>query len=253
MIQLLIKIAVLLFGNNWQAGLAGEIGVADRTLRRWLAGTAQIPLGVWYDVRKLLFNRNVEVERMHARLSGLLPDTGKILLKPLPNTRPEVDITGVRFRLQRPDGKLISCLAQRGIFDDLGAGHVMDMLPIFEQCSDSFYRAASVKVELREFDDDLGMVLEPADVIVIQNRPPRAAVLRRYGIVDHPDLEVRAIKPDDGLWRVAISGQGNPVTALDAGGAIKIAEELLAIGEAKLAAAINSAAEEARRSQMQRL
>jgi hypothetical protein len=37
--------------------------------------------------------------------------------------------------------------------------------------------------------------------------------------------------PDDGLWRIAISGSVNPVTALDVGGAIKPATELRDIGE----------------------
>jgi hypothetical protein len=249
MVQLLIKIAILLFGNSWQSGLAGEIGVAERTLRRWIAGTAPIPLGVWYDVRNRLFNRSADIERMHARLSGLLPDTGRIVLKPVPNTRPEVDLGGIRFYLSRPNGNLISCYAERGIFGDLGAGQPRDMLPIFEQCSDSFYRAASVKFELHEFDDRRGILLGPSDVIVIPNPQTRVAVLGRRGIADHAALEVRAIKPDDGLWRVAVSGAGNPLTALDYGGAVKLADELLAIGEDGLAAEIASAAEDARRFQ----
>lgn len=251
MIQLLIKVAILLFGNNWQSGLAGELGIAERTLRRWIAGSAPVPLGVWYDVRSRLSDRSVEIERMQTRLLGLLPDTGKILLKPVPNTQPEVDIDGMRLLLQRPDGKTVWCHAQRGIFGDLGVGLPKDMKPIFEQCSDSFYRAASVKFELGEFDDKLGIILDPADVIVIPNPNTRVAVLGRYGIVDHPELDVRTVKPDS-LWRVAISGAGNPLTALDAGGAVRLADELLAIGEADLAARIKAAAEEARQLQMQR-
>ncbi|WP_100178894.1 hypothetical protein [Bradyrhizobium nitroreducens] len=246
MIQLLIRTALLLFGNNWQSGLASELGVAERTLRRWVAGTAPVPLGVWCDVRTRLHDQSVEVARMHARLSGLLPDTGKITLEPIPNTKPEVDIHGIRFYLKRPDGTLIACKAQRGVFADVGVGLPHDMLPIFEQCSDSFLRAASVKFQLGEFDDRLGIVLEPSDVIILPNPNTRVAVLGRYGIVDHPRLSVRALKPDDGLWRVAISGDGNPLVALDVGGALKLADELIAIGESsKLAAHICTAAADA--------
>jgi hypothetical protein len=247
MIQLLIKIAILLYGNSWQSGLSNELGIAERTLRRWIAGSP-VPLGVWYDVRNNLFNKSVELERMQTRLDGLLPDTGKIVLQPIPNTKPDVDIDGIRFALRRPDGKNISCHAQRGIFGDLGAGMPRDMLPIFQQCSDSFYRAASVKFVLREFDDRLGIILDPSDVIVIPNPQTRIAVLARYGIVDHPKLEVRTVKPD-ALWRVAISGAGNPLTALDVGGAVRLADELLAINEGALAAEIKAAAEQAKRDQ----
>jgi len=101
------------------------------------------------------------------------------------------------------------------------------------------------------FDDKIGIILDPSDVIVLPNLRSRTDTLARRGIVDHPDLEVRAIKPDDGLWRVAISGRGNPLTALDFGGATKLVEELRAVGEEKLATEINSAAAEARRLQLQ--
>jgi hypothetical protein len=50
---------------------------------------------------------------------------------------------------------------------------------------------------------------------------------------------------------VAISGAGNPLTALDVGGALKLVGELRAIGEGELAAAISNAAEDARASQLQ--
>jgi hypothetical protein len=176
MAQLLIKIAILLFGNNWQSGLAGEIGIGERTLRRWIAGTSPIPLGVWNDLMARLSNRSVEIQRMQDRLAGLLPHTGKIVLFPVRNTKPDVDIDGLQFWLTRPDGNPIKCFAQRGIFGDLGAARPEDALPIFEQCSDSFYRAASVKFELREFDDKFGIVLDPSDVIVIPNHQTRGVV-----------------------------------------------------------------------------
>ncbi|GIQ78260.1 hypothetical protein BraRD5C2_67100 [Bradyrhizobium sp. RD5-C2] len=73
----------------------------------------------------------------------------------------------------------------------------------------------------------------------------RAAVLDRYRVVDHPRLNVRPLKPDDELWRVAISGEGNPLTALDVAGAVKLADELMAIGESKLAGRIVKAAADA--------
>ncbi|WP_342711433.1 hypothetical protein AAFG13_06070 [Bradyrhizobium sp. B124] len=251
MVQLLIKIAILLFGNNWQSGLAAETGIADRTLRRWIAGTAPVPLGVWNDVLQLLSTRSSEIEHMRTRLAGLLPAPGKVLLQPIPNTRPDVDIDGVRFVLQKPDGNNIECFAQRGIFGDLGAQSTREMVILFQRCSDSFYRAASVKFELGEYGNRLNtIVLGPEDVIVTPNPDDtRASVLASRGIIDHPALAVRSVRPDDGLWRVAINGPGNPLTAIDVGGAVKLAQELRAIGEMDLASAIEKATGEARQAQ----
>jgi hypothetical protein len=170
MIQLFIKIAVLMFGGQWQSSIASELGIGERTVRRFVAGTSPIPMGVWTDLRLRLFNKGVEVHRMHERLTGLLPHTGKITLTPIPNTRPDVEIDGLYFWLNRPDGKMIRCRASRGIFGDLGADRPNEALPIFEKCSESFYRAASTKFALAEYDDRIGILLEPDDVIVLANR-----------------------------------------------------------------------------------
>ncbi|KJC41495.1 hypothetical protein UP09_20615 [Bradyrhizobium sp. LTSP885] len=169
MAQLFIKIAILMFGGQWQSSLASELGINERTLRRFVAGTSPIPVGIWNELRRRLFNKGVEVQRMHERLTGLLPHTGKIALSPIANTKPDVELDGLYFWLDRPDGKRIRCRASRGIFGDLGAERPNDALPIFEKCSDSFYRAASTKFELGEYDDRIGIFLEPDDVIVMPN------------------------------------------------------------------------------------
>lgn len=80
----------------------------------------------------------------------------------------------------------------------------------------------------------------------------RAQILKRYGVVDRSELSVRAVKPD-ALWRVAISGKGDPLTGLDVGGAVRLSDELRRIGEDVLAAHIVEAANSASRSQAQGL
>jgi hypothetical protein len=79
----------------------------------------------------------------------------------------------------------------------------------------------------------------------------RSDILKRYGIIDRPQLLVRPVKAD--LWRVGINGQGDPPTAIDIGGATKLAKELENNGEPVLAAHIVEAAYAARRSQVQGL
>jgi hypothetical protein len=81
----------------------------------------------------------------------------------------------------------------------------------------------------------------------------RVDILKRYGIIDRPELLVRPTKKADVLWRVAINGKGDPLTAIDVGGALRLAKELEDAGEARLAAHIIEATYAARRSQVQGL
>jgi hypothetical protein len=55
----------------------------------------------------------------------------------------------------------------------------------------------------------------------------RTEILKRYGVIDRPKLLIRPTKEADVLWRVGINGQGDPLTAVDVGGAVKLAKELV--------------------------
>lgn len=48
--ELLKRIGEVLYGEQWQAPLARDVGVGDRSLRRWAAGTDEVPKGVWRDI-----------------------------------------------------------------------------------------------------------------------------------------------------------------------------------------------------------
>lgn len=43
---LLRQVGGALHGERWQTPLARELGVSDRTVRRWLAGDAVVPTGL---------------------------------------------------------------------------------------------------------------------------------------------------------------------------------------------------------------
>lgn len=45
--ELLHSIGNALYGPRWQSELARDLGVSDRTVRRWSAGEHQVPDGVW--------------------------------------------------------------------------------------------------------------------------------------------------------------------------------------------------------------
>ena len=43
-----------LYGERWQTALATRLGIADRTMRRWLTGESPIPIGLEEELQKLL-------------------------------------------------------------------------------------------------------------------------------------------------------------------------------------------------------
>ncbi len=65
--DLLIDVGVALYGAQWQTQLADALGVADRTVRRWIAGQS-IPEGVRADLRALVHDRRGELATLAKRL-----------------------------------------------------------------------------------------------------------------------------------------------------------------------------------------
>ncbi len=57
MISLLREAGAALYGPRWQSDLARALGVSDRTVRRWDAGSHNVPAGAWSDLRALLQER----------------------------------------------------------------------------------------------------------------------------------------------------------------------------------------------------
>lgn len=51
--QLLLRqVGEFFYGGEWQAPLARDLRVNERTMRRWIGGTEQVPRGVWRDLSK---------------------------------------------------------------------------------------------------------------------------------------------------------------------------------------------------------
>lgn len=55
-----------LYGPRWQSALAADLGVADRTLRRWLAGDREIPDSLPDELRALLAARGKTIAALLA-------------------------------------------------------------------------------------------------------------------------------------------------------------------------------------------
>jgi hypothetical protein len=66
--QLLSELGQAIYGAHWQAALAGEIAVSDRSMRRWANGTDAIPWGVWHDVYRHLEARVLTLDNWKKEL-----------------------------------------------------------------------------------------------------------------------------------------------------------------------------------------
>jgi hypothetical protein len=55
--ETLEQVGEALYGAQWRTALAKHLGLNERTVRRWSAGTSPIPDGVPADVRKLVRDR----------------------------------------------------------------------------------------------------------------------------------------------------------------------------------------------------
>jgi hypothetical protein len=61
---LLRRCGEALYGPRWQTDLAGELGVADRTIRRWSSGVDDLPAGVYTDLMRLMTERAAALDAL---------------------------------------------------------------------------------------------------------------------------------------------------------------------------------------------
>lgn len=68
MSRLLVECGEALYGQQWQSALARDLGVADRTVRRWVAGTSEVPPGLYVDLLRLTQERAAVLDALAPRL-----------------------------------------------------------------------------------------------------------------------------------------------------------------------------------------
>lgn len=68
MTDLLREAGEALYGPRWQSDLARDLGVSDRTVRRWIAGTFDVPDGVWTQIRALLRQRGLALSVVRRKM-----------------------------------------------------------------------------------------------------------------------------------------------------------------------------------------
>ncbi len=70
MSRLLVECGEALYGAQWQSALARDLGVADRTVRRWVAGTSEVPAGLYVDLLRLTQERAAALDALADRLKA---------------------------------------------------------------------------------------------------------------------------------------------------------------------------------------
>jgi hypothetical protein len=72
---LLRQVGDFFYGGEWQAPLSRDLRVSERTMRRWVAGTEEVPRGVWRDLGTHMEIYDQQLGRLLAevrRMSGLI-------------------------------------------------------------------------------------------------------------------------------------------------------------------------------------
>lgn len=67
--SILRAVGEALYGPRWQCELARELCVSDRTMRRWSAGTHEIPPAVRDDLLAIVARRRDELRALDRKLS----------------------------------------------------------------------------------------------------------------------------------------------------------------------------------------
>ncbi len=68
--ELLVACGEALYGPQWQTPMARDLEVADRTVRRWVAGSSPVPAGLHTDLLRLIKGRAEDLACMAERLKA---------------------------------------------------------------------------------------------------------------------------------------------------------------------------------------
>lgn len=73
--MLLTRIGEALYGRRWQSELAHDLGVALRSMQRWVADQREPPLGVFADAERLLADREKQIKQLRLAVGEKLKET----------------------------------------------------------------------------------------------------------------------------------------------------------------------------------
>jgi hypothetical protein len=68
MVRNIIEIGTVLYGPRFQRELSDALGVNERTMRRWVAGSAEPPASLTNDLLRLVLARRATLDKIITRL-----------------------------------------------------------------------------------------------------------------------------------------------------------------------------------------
>ncbi len=70
MLHKLDTIGQALYGPQWQSAVARDLGVNDRTVRRWVAGVSRIPPGILGELKAVCLERSAQLKAMAKQIEA---------------------------------------------------------------------------------------------------------------------------------------------------------------------------------------
>lgn len=67
---LIVQVGEALYGPHWVRPLAAALGVSERTMRYWQAGTIKPPAGAWADLSRMCGERSKELASLAKSLKS---------------------------------------------------------------------------------------------------------------------------------------------------------------------------------------
>jgi len=160
---LLRQIGEALYGPTWQADLSRAISVSDRSMRRWAAGTDEIPDGAWRDIHYHAESRWRPIQYFDEEIVARLNKSEE--LRPIKRGYVVRAFLGLHFALHTNKGRAVRCFISREVFDDRVPREPLALtLGYFKKYAEVFYRIAQQKYDAGEIYEDL-ITVSNVDVI----------------------------------------------------------------------------------------
>jgi hypothetical protein len=159
---LLRQIGEALYGPGWQAELSRDISVSDRSMRRWAAGTDEIPEGVWRDIHLHAEARWRPIQYFDEEIVKRLnrPE----VLRPIKDGQAVRAFLGLHFALHTSKARTVRCFVDREVLDDrVPREPLSHTLEYFKKYAEVFYRVAERKYNAGDIYADL-ISISNADV-----------------------------------------------------------------------------------------
>lgn len=168
--QLLEELGMALYGDRWQGPLSVAISVSDRSMRRWVAETEEIPDGVWRDIYNHAEERWLTIKYLDEQIEALVKRQA-MKLHPIKNPIDPANILLLaspfcHFNMSTPKGQVVRCHIAREVFDDRVKKGVPSKFvhDYFNKHSDVFFRTAQRKFADGDLAEDGSITIANVDL-----------------------------------------------------------------------------------------